>query len=67
LILTALKTPKAFANFSPGLLQPWEQFFKADATLKALAMKRNDFDIRDNTNLANAYSVPASCFFLTQG
>src|ERR1051326_654136 len=30
-------TPKAFANFSPGLLQPWERDKPQIHTLKALA------------------------------
>jgi len=30
-------TPKAFANFSPGLFQPWVKNKEARPTLKALA------------------------------
>jgi hypothetical protein len=31
-------TPKALANFSPGLLQPWEKKCKESKTLKALGV-----------------------------
>jgi len=40
-------TPKAFANFSPGLLQPWVSRRRPDPTLKAFAKR----------DLANAFSV----------
>jgi hypothetical protein len=33
-------TPKALANFSPGLLQPWAEEVKDQKTLKALGRAR---------------------------
>jgi hypothetical protein len=38
--LAASVTPKAFANSSPGLLQPWELPKTGFSTLKALARLR---------------------------
>jgi hypothetical protein len=47
-------TPKAFANFSPGLEQPWEQKKEAGLTPKVLA--------NITTELANAFSVALNVF-----
>jgi hypothetical protein len=44
-----LITPKAFANFSPGLEQPWVSVLTTVVTLKALANSAH--------LLANAFSV----------
>jgi len=45
--LKAFTTPKAFTNFSPGLLQPWVNLQNETTTLKALAI----------VLVANAFSV----------
>jgi hypothetical protein len=50
-------TPKAFANFSPGLLQPWVKQRVAIPTLKAFAIAA----------IANAFSVGKTVSRLTQG
>jgi hypothetical protein len=53
-------TPKAFANFSPGVEATLEQPLKAKTTLKALASA-------DPTHFANAYSVATYGVMLIPG
>jgi hypothetical protein len=52
------ETPKAFANFSPGLLQPWEH-----NNLE----KNNAVSVGESVPiiLANAFSVSLSFYFLS--
>ena len=51
-----VSTPKALANFSPGLLQPWDSDLVLDLTLKGLVAHR-----------PNAFSVGLAHKFKTQG
>ena len=53
-----ITTPKAFANCSPGLLQPWGESIRKTTTLKAFA--------RDAL-LANAFSVGTIAIHLIPG
>src|ERR1700754_1645472 len=51
--------PKAFANSSPGVFQPWDSREKKKLTPKVLA--------RLVDQVANAFSVSLVSFFVTQG